>query len=70
MSKWYGLDGDLVNDQHGSSNVYVPMERKPENGCEIQTCCDGVSRIMLSLGSQVSQGKSAEQEEDTDASLG
>jgi hypothetical protein len=25
------------------------MERKPENGCEIQNCCDGKSGIMMQL---------------------
>jgi hypothetical protein len=52
MSKWYGLGGD---------------KRKPEDGCErIQTCCDGVSRIMLRL--KLVKGKKAEEEEeDTDA---
>jgi hypothetical protein len=29
--------------------TYVAMERKPENGCEIQNCYDGKSGIMLQL---------------------
>jgi hypothetical protein len=63
MSKWYGLGKDWINI---GLPMYVAMERKPEDGCEIQTCCDGVSRIMLRL--QLVKGKKAEKEEDTNAS--
>ena len=29
--------------------MYVALDRKPENGCEIQNCCDGHSGIMIKL---------------------
>ena len=29
--------------------MYVAIERKPEDGCEIQNSCDGVSGIMMQL---------------------
>ena len=46
ISRWYGLGGHWINV--GLPN-YVAMERKPENGCEIQDACDGRSRIMIRL---------------------
>jgi len=46
ISRWYGLGGHWINA--GLPN-YVAMERKPENGCEIQDACDGRSRIMIRL---------------------
>ncbi len=29
--------------------IYVAIDCKPENGCEIQDLCDGVAQIMLHL---------------------
>ena len=29
--------------------MYVAINRKPENGCEIQDCCDARARVMLRL---------------------
>ena len=46
MVRWYGLGGHWINT--GLPN-YVAIERKPENGCEIQNCCDGQSGIMMRL---------------------
>ena len=46
ISRWYGLGGHWINV--GLPN-YVAMDRKPENGCEIQDACDGRSRIMIRL---------------------
>jgi hypothetical protein len=36
------------------------MDRKPEDGCKIQTCCDAKTGIMLSL--KIVKGKAAESE--------
>jgi len=46
FSRWYGLGGHLVN--YGLPN-YVAMDKKPENGCEIQDTCDGRSKVMIQL---------------------
>jgi hypothetical protein len=46
MIRWYGQGGDWINS--GLPN-YVAIDRKPENGCEIQNSCCGRSGIMLRL---------------------
>jgi hypothetical protein len=46
ISRWYGLGGDWIN--MGLPH-YVAMERKPENGCEIQNAACGMSGVMLQL---------------------
>ena len=46
ISRWYGLGEHWINC--GLPN-YVAMDRKPENGCEIQNACDGRSKIMIQL---------------------
>ena len=46
ISRWYGLGGHWINI---GLPLYVAMDRKPENGAEIQDCCDGRSKIMLRL---------------------
>ena len=46
ISFWYGLGGHWINL---GIPIYVAIDRKPENGCEIQDSCDGRSRIMLRL---------------------
>jgi Transposase IS4 len=46
MSRWYGQGGDWIN--HGLP-MYVAIDRKPENGCEIQSATCGVSGIMIQL---------------------
>ena len=46
MSRWYGLGGHWINM---GLPMYVAMDRKPENGAEIQNCCDGNSGIMMKL---------------------
>lgn len=55
FSRWYGLGGHWINI---GLPHYVAMERKPEDGCEIQTCCDAKSGIMMSL--KLVKGKSDE----------
>jgi Transposase IS4 len=46
MSRWYGQGGHWIN--HGLPQ-YVAIDRKPENGCEIQNAACGVSGVMLRL---------------------
>ena len=46
MSRWYGQGGHWIN--HGLP-MYVAIDRKPENGSEIQNSADGQSGIMLRL---------------------
>ena len=46
MSRWYGQGGHWIN--HGLPQ-YVAIDRKPENGCEIQNSACGRSGVMLRL---------------------
>jgi hypothetical protein len=46
MSRWYGQGGFWIN--HGLPQ-YIAMDRKPENGCEIQNSACGRSGIMMRL---------------------
>jgi hypothetical protein len=42
---------------------YVAMDRKPEHGCEIQNCCDGITGIMMRLELVKSQAMEAASQE-------
>ena len=46
MSRWYGIGGHWIN---AGLTQYIAIDRKPENGCEIQNASDGVSGIMIQL---------------------
>ena len=46
MSWWYGQGGHWIN--HGLP-MYVAIDRKPENGCEIQNAACGRSGVMIRL---------------------
>jgi hypothetical protein len=46
MSRWYGQGDHWIN--HGLPQ-YVAIDRKPENGCEIQNAACGMSGVMLQL---------------------
>ena len=46
MSQWYGQGGHWIN--HGLP-MYVAIDRKPENGCEIQNAACGCSGVMIRL---------------------
>jgi hypothetical protein len=46
ISCWDGIGGEWIND---GLPTYVAIDRKPENGCEIQNACDGQSGIMMRL---------------------
>jgi hypothetical protein len=61
ISRWYGLGGSWIDV---GLPTYVAMERKPENGCEIQNCCDGKSGIMLQLRVVKSCDADAEESDD------
>ena len=44
ISRWYGKEGHWIN--HGLS-MYVAIDRKPVNGCEIQCASCGQSGVMI-----------------------
>jgi len=46
MSRWYGQGGNWIN--HGLP-MYIAIDRKPENGCEIQNAACGRSGIIVKL---------------------
>lgn len=46
MSRWYGQGGKWISR---GLPAYVAIDRKPENGCEIQNAACGRSGIMLKL---------------------
>jgi hypothetical protein len=46
ISRWYGQGGNWINL---GLPQYVAIDRKPENGCEIQNSCCAQSGIMLRL---------------------
>ena len=46
MSRWYGQGGQWIN--HGLP-MYVAIDRKPENGCEIENAACGHSGVMIRL---------------------
>ena len=46
IARWYGLGGTWIN---AGLPFYVAIDRKPEDGCEIQNSCCAVSGIMLRL---------------------
>jgi Transposase IS4 len=46
MSRWYGQGGHWIEN---GLPQYVAIDRKPENGCEIQNAACGRSGIMMQL---------------------
>ena len=64
ISRWYGQGGDWIN--FGLPH-YVAIDRKPENGCEIQGFCCGVSVIVMRLKvvKQVEDYSDTESDEDS-----
>ena len=46
ISRWYGLGGHWINT---GLPMYVAMDRKPEDGLEIQNACCGHSGIMYQI---------------------
>ena len=46
MSRCYGIRGHWIN---AGLLQYIAIDRKPENGCEIQNDADNVSGIMMQL---------------------
>ena len=46
ISRWYGIGGNWIN---AGLPQYISIDRKPEDRCEIQNCCDGRTGIMLRL---------------------
>ena len=54
ISRWYGLGSYWINV---GLPMYVAIDRKPENGCEIQNSACGKSGVMLRLNSKDKKGK-------------
>ena len=46
ISRWYGLGGDWIDKRLPH---YMAIDRKPDNGCEIQNSACGKSGIMIHL---------------------
>ena len=46
MFRWYGIGRHQINV---GLPQYIEIDRKPENGCEIQNVADGVYGIMIQL---------------------
>jgi hypothetical protein len=46
ISRWYGLGGEWINI---GLPMYIAIDRKPENGCEIQDSACGKSGVMLRI---------------------
>jgi hypothetical protein len=46
ISRWYGLGGEWINL---GLPMYIAIDRKPENGCEIQDSACGKSGVMLRI---------------------
>jgi hypothetical protein len=60
FSQWYGHGGTWINIV---LPCYISYDRKPEDGCKIQTCCYGLTGIMLQLKLVKTQ---TQQQEDAD----
>jgi hypothetical protein len=46
MARWYGLGGHWINM---GLPQYIAIDRKPENGCEIQNSACGICGVMMCL---------------------
>ena len=46
ISIWYGQGGHWI---YMGLQIYIAIDQKPENGCEIQNCACGRSGVMLRL---------------------
>ena len=67
MIRWYGLGGHWINT---GLPMFIAMDRKPEDGCEIQNVCDGESGIMLQLNIVKSSRSSSRTSEDQEINHG
>jgi Transposase IS4 len=63
FSWWYGHGGAWINI---GSPCYISFERKPEDGCEIWTACDGRTGVMLQLKICKSARQQKEDKEEED----
>ena len=46
ISRWYGLGVGWINS---GLPMYIDIDRKPENGCEIQNSACGKSGLMMRI---------------------
>ena len=65
ISRWHGQGGDRINV---GLPHYVAIDRKPENCCEIQDSCCGVSGIMMKLKVVKQEENCSDIESDEDSS--
>lgn len=63
ISRWYGLGGHWINM---GLPQYVAIDRKPENGCEIQDACCGRSGVMIRIKIVETADAHADEEHDSD----
>ena len=63
FSRWYGHGGTWINI--GVPN-YVSYDRKPDDGCELWTCCDGRNGIMIGIKIVKSQSELESERVDLD----
>lgn len=61
---WCGVGGDWINE---GLPMHVAIDRKPENGCEMQSMCCGESGIMCCL--KLAKSAAARQQEEADNEL-
>ena len=61
MSRWYGMGGHWINE---GLPMYIAMDRKPDDSCEIQNAACSLSGIMLRLKLVKSAAAEAEANED------
>lgn len=67
MSKWYGLGGDWINR---GLPMFVAIDRKPGNGCEIQNAACGRSGMMMRLHIVTSAEHQRAHADEEDADIG
>lgn len=46
FSRWYGKGGSWINI---GLPLFIVMDRKPDDGCELWSCCCGTTGVMLQL---------------------
>ena len=67
ISRWYGQGGNWINI---GLPMYIAIDRKPENGCEIQTSCCATSGVMIRMKLVKSDAADTEAEHNEDTNHG
>jgi hypothetical protein len=66
FSRWYGAGGNWIN---AGLPMYVSMDRKPEDGCEIQDAACGRTGVMIRLKLVKSSREDHHDDEEVDGTL-